>query len=1180
MPAISNLPPLKVATDSIEPPDSSGIWVPRTGTSILRKIADSLDYKDEVVEDAPSTPHRNGKSTASVPDVWAQVSVFQTDLFYDGNEPLKLQSKIKAIAEWRGLIALLALKNRFGYSVLSLPLDFRITGTVGTEGMSAAESTAEDSFLAVCGRLLPKAVAFAHHDWKSISVLQVERSTVGIFVPTTLIAPARDYHIRLAGSAHIPWFVEYALQDPTARSSGLRPREILLLSAFVGGLLESVRSTPAADDQMKNALIGLLVRYLQDCNAITVAEGLDDGMVQQTGSLGLDLPVSQKVYNAFNNVFDTTGGLEHQTRLRPTSNASKYFKGVVLYDSKNEFRQLGASTESLVVWGDLTHARVTKDPAALERAKVDARKNGYILCDVAELFTSKLVPLRSGRAPRHGTSLDRFLLPFSPLVLLLLEGENLLRSVRIERTPNEDLRVSLTIELVNERDQRHAIYVAERIYRRDLDEIEERDVPLATSVWPDFKSDHWRFYTAFYRGSPIRDLGITGIVSLTGLFTSIPAEATPENVVARIISWSRGEGVAAKEVSIVRSTEIVSHLYISTAPIEALACGLVSQGGRANQTLGFILTPALKNAPSTTATQRGTIGVDFGTSNTCVYLKSGPFQMPLEATIDNMQILPLVQLAGDGSAKTDPMAFSDFMPLKVAEMPFLSLLRTRELPGQLANLPFGADHIWFVNDLKDSMEKAVSNDPHLHFNLKWSKAADDRQRLQSFLRQVALLGLAKATATGIEPSNVEWAFSYPLTKNFNEQEYRGTCQRSVDEALEAVTGVQKRAVLIEEITESEAAALYFRARGDAFSGTTITIDIGGGTTDISVWDATTQIWRYSFELAGRKILLSFLRRRMSFFQKLCEGADNATDLHDINELFGTKEFRKALSKTPRSGENNDAADPIVKMLEIIINNPSFKNQLANRLGILSGETDGATLKWHVTIALAGMMYYVGRQVAAMSDRLKIDAREGVKVLLSGRGSSIYTSLFSNPLELQQRLQTVFVNAAGLPEDMPFSVVYSPQPKHEAAFGLVADWGLEKDNQKLILNGPRRLNSLVIGEALETSNKEVLDASTLANQVIDVRDLKVASLAEMNKFLRLMEGLTAKTRAGDRPDGVRLNIPKAKEADLIRNINQFLANWAASAEPGSTSIREPVFLVALRSIIDLVNDGDLKLTPVE
>jgi hypothetical protein len=88
-----NLPPLANATVAL--PASRGEWVAKNVN--LDRLADSLALPGETVQ---------ARDLKSIPDVWAQVLVFQNALTQD-NHPLRAE----AIRDWRALLALFALSE-------------------------------------------------------------------------------------------------------------------------------------------------------------------------------------------------------------------------------------------------------------------------------------------------------------------------------------------------------------------------------------------------------------------------------------------------------------------------------------------------------------------------------------------------------------------------------------------------------------------------------------------------------------------------------------------------------------------------------------------------------------------------------------------------------------------------------------------------------------------------------------------------------------------------------------------------------------------------------------------------------------------------------------------------------------------------------------------------------------
>ena len=70
--------------------------------------------------------------------------------------------------------------------------------------------------------------------------------------------------------------------------------------------------------------------------------------------------------------------------------------------------------------------------------------------------------------------------------------------------------------------------------------------------------------------------------------------------------------------------------------------------------------------------------------------------------------------------------------------------------------------IYYVGHMRDGLEDIEDpNERELHFNLKWSKSPEDRQRIEIYLGQVVVQSYAEAIAQGADPEQIEWAFSYP-----------------------------------------------------------------------------------------------------------------------------------------------------------------------------------------------------------------------------------------------------------------------------------------------------------------------------------------------------------------------------------------------------------------------------------
>ena len=58
-----------------------------------------------------------------------------------------------------------------------------------------------------------------------------------------------------------------------------------------------------------------------------------------------------------------------------------------------------------------------------------------------------------------------------------------------------------------------------------------------------------------------------------------------------------------------------------------------------------------------------------------------------------------------------------------------------------------------------------------------------------------------------------------------------------------------------------------------FTENVVTIDIGGGTSDISIWQDTKLIWRNSFRLAGKDVLINYLTNNLTLIKDISGNDD-------------------------------------------------------------------------------------------------------------------------------------------------------------------------------------------------------------------------------------------------------------------------------------------------------------------
>src|SRR2546421_1310485 len=152
----------------------------------------------------------------SIPDMWARPMLFEMAL---SNAQHVLHKRI--LGEWRGLLALLALKEVAGLSRLTvtqvtLPLVLPAKDDEPPED----EATQRD-FLRTLAKLLPESSLATDTTWRTLYIFLFNGQPIGMTSPTTLVAKAADYLNRIS-SQEVSWYSGTHLKDPV---SVLPPRQ-------------------------------------------------------------------------------------------------------------------------------------------------------------------------------------------------------------------------------------------------------------------------------------------------------------------------------------------------------------------------------------------------------------------------------------------------------------------------------------------------------------------------------------------------------------------------------------------------------------------------------------------------------------------------------------------------------------------------------------------------------------------------------------------------------------------------------------------------------------------------------------------------------------------------------------------------------------------------------------------
>lgn len=283
------------------------------------------------------------------------------------------------------------------------------------------------------------------------------------------------------------------------------------------------------------------------------------------------------------------------------------------------------------------------------------------------------------------------------------------------------------------------------------------------------------------------------------------------------------------------------------------------------------------------------------------------------------------------------------------------------------------------------------------------------------------------------------------------------------EELQAQTGITHICPQSDDVglfkTESLAIAQYFadQERHDLIR--TTCIDMGGGTSDISVWYNNELIHQCSVLLAGRHLLSNFLELNPNFFSQLFE--QNLKDWDRLTE------------------------DKFSAKLDVFLRLESEK-WLKNKRDFAEDDPKFQGLLRLMAIGMGGLYYYVGTILGVLEQEEKYKSREITPVYIGGNGSQVLNWLVEGgrllaDSEISDLLSQMLNKGSGFNDRILEKTRLSQRPEDEVACGLVLD--------RAKLTGWNKKTKEPLIEWIETLKFEG-----------NIRKLKIPDLVPLRTFL--------------------------------------------------------------------------------
>ncbi len=1052
--------------------DQAGIWK-EADINFLQGLANSLDCGESI---------RDMGAVDSIPDVWARPLLFKMALF--DLEPTRqfitgLHEKV--LGEWRALLAMLALKD-------IKRLDLR------AEQVNLLDDRSD--LAAILKSLAPQESLTGNRDaWLTdVYIITLDGLPIAMTSPTTLVTCAADYENVFAGRLFTPWSANrQTLTNPIKFLSSAELSALKFWLANLYGKVQRLDKIGAKAKEISNALLKCLADYERDVAAAQTSEGTFEFAAS---NLNLHVGIARLLD-------DTVKGREPRFEdsavrlLTPKKNLL-----LVSPDLVRDFARFeGVDASRLVVWQGIS-ANEINDDKLTDRTKIGrVNLNGAEFRKPEDFFHERMAVVEPANAFPNSPTLrgyeslsEKDLTPILPLKRELLElfttDEISARLSISDDAENFYLHFNFPLSGV---DGAGKDFRWTKAYpKRELIYI-DRDVPVV-EIFPDFRRAGWSDYFLYYENWRAQ---------------------SDDNALAADIYYvepfwqgtmDKGQGKSFLANRFTAKLDAFPESFIVTYNPSPHA-------GRAPFEIGAILLskPKLveRNADLTWK-----IGVDFGTSSTMIFFTDN----------DNpprpLNFKPhLYQVTASGGARAQ--TYRHFIPSQIpaqADGSFLSifhLLHSDDVTIQ----PLTDGHVFLLSSENTRVFEQFA--AHIDANLKW--ADDDRQRRKTaaYIKQICLQAAAEAASGGA--SDVQWNFSYPTAFSQAQKiSFQEICREAVNGAVNFYT-------------ESKAAAYHFnKADGKAgnFAQGAVCVDIGAGTTDISVISGTPPriVWHTSIRYAARQL-----------FKPIYDNYELFADEKISSRLHDESQRQAVIDADMREHSERYLADLKFK---------TGRDQIKNVLQAAQ-------------FATAGLFHYLGALVKVLHDYGHYRESKIPHVFVGGNGARIFSwlaggsdvdgNIYVNVLE------KIFTAASGLAGYKKFNLHLSAQPKIEVAAGMI----VERPANDADFFDEARINHEMFGDADDIIYSAVLAGADFvqggerqsASSFISAQDISDGvTIDTADEFKTFVDRFNAEQKLW--ADGIVFDAE-----ELVRDANNFFVD--KRGRDIKTLLIEPVFIAELK-----------------
>jgi hypothetical protein len=969
----------------------------------------------------------NTQSISSIPDMWARPLLVDMVL---RDQEYPLHSAIKA--QWKGMLAAIALAEvkRLKLQAQLLDLD-----TLQADALIKALIALSPSSQRTVYQSTERIRGENRNPWHKIYVFLLNGQSVGMTSPATLVCPAEE-----GNWEGIPWYADGRLHSPLDSSEYLTEDDKIQLWLWLDNLKTQLDSQRGVDSAK---LKELLNEYKNELAQELTIDPRGQTFRPSRNVAYFGVPLTLGDLDALN--------IPIQAKRNPSSVSilalgKSMNEEVIFIPDLEQLKKQWPTKQSVDIW-----IYDTVSAAIFDKAEFTKQYKGKVkFLTEDDIFTKTFFYLE-GEGNLPGALLpedtreitytvdeqERHLTPLLPLeseVLNYFSSEELIKRLAFNPTTignQSAVRVSLTLPLSG------ADFTIHREYPIEVNNAITAKPFL--EIWPNFKAPNWKAYYALYFDDR--------------------NEATKQDKIFRAVFPEAREihPLDLKDSQITRLDSFPD--YILCQDETGISQGLI-----------LLKTPPKVGDQNPSKTW--TVGVDFGTSFTNVYYQ-------INNARDALTLTPLHLKIIEQSARF-VILYEYFMSGKAEKFPLSSVLTIRGSKEEERPVLDGRVYI---------PEDVIEFDPtqaHIKSGLKWTLENPAYKR--TFLKHLALLITAEAAKNHVK--KIKWSISYPSAFSRTEKRLYQVMWERIIEDLGQTTGIDHKWLDIGNPYRAESLALahYFAdedEEGKHLSYTTC-IDMGGGTSDICIWENGDVIHQCSVQIAGRVLFSQFWKNRPNFlYQKFLDKYKADKDLSNIrDEHFFVKLEGVLAAKGSEWLERNRT--------------------------LMDDDPDLQTIVQLSTLGISGLYYYIGLVLGALDIEKKYTRKLNTPVYIGGNGSRILNWLdlsgrFSPDSEASLLFSRLLSKASGF-EDKKVATVLSSKPKAEVACGLVLDQrkkrylsstGLQDDDEVIFAGEDCEVNGVAFGwqNRLDLTQFQKIESFKLVGS-----DDEEVGLANLQKFL--------------------------------------------------------------------------------